>query len=67
MFICTLMKKLKHEIKTVPITNTKNNGIEGAECNFVELLTEVATKSVSLYNFDSLTNLIYIYQLWHMM
>ena len=36
-FICTQMRKLKHEIKTVPITSTNNNKIEGTECNFVEL------------------------------
>ncbi|XP_065908333.1 uncharacterized protein [Dysidea avara] len=49
------IKKLKKEIKTTPITSTKNNEIEGAECDFVELLTEAATDLVSLHNADSLT------------
>jgi len=46
------MKKLKKETKILPVVNTNHNEIEGAECDFVQLLTEAATKLVSLHSIN---------------
>ena len=39
------MKKLKKDIKIVPVKETQSE-MEGAECNFVDLLSDAVTKMV---------------------
>jgi len=48
IFIFVQMKQLRDRIKILPVENTNHNEIEGAECDFVKLLTETVQRLVSL-------------------